>query len=986
MKDTTAVGSTDTAASTITTAVQAEQASDAEVADKLAAANDAATAANNAIADAEQAAKDLANNPNPSPNDIQNAQDAIDAANKAIATANDAKDAYTKAATDAGEDVQNTTAVGSTQDAQNTKDTAVAAEEASDKAVADLHSTANDAAEAANQAIADAQDAADKLAANNNPTAEDIQAAKDAVAQADAAIAKAQEAKAAYESAAKDAGEDVKDTTAVGSTDTAHNIVDNVQLNIAPDATDDTATQQSWSDNLIVNGNAESGESGWTTDTGDLRVSNYASNDWADKDMENTTDGNYFYGHGAEVVAHQDIDISNIDGNEFKLSADMGAYAGQTDSAELKVIFKDVDGNVLDESSTGKVVTASTMENHEVSGAIPEGATTATIEMHMERHQGGDADGYFDNMSFVVGNSAEALTTDEDSAITIDVLANDTDADGDTLSITKIEGQDVTDGQEATIADNDGNTLGTASLTADGKVNFSPSEYLQEMNDGENQDVTFSYTVSDGKAESTASVTVNVTGSNDDIAAEVPTLKMNIQEVEVEHKEEDKDHHNNKFEPHEPHHHHHHHHHDEVIKEYGHKEHEHRGEHQHVENTQEGVIEGTSSWDKVSGSKHDDNLHIGDNVEVIKTGAGNDNVIAGDGVVKMKLGSGDDIAKVGDAGRGYAHIHAGKGDDTIIAGNDFNSVDLGAGNDKLNIGDASNGWAKIDGGKGDDIINVGHGFDRIDGGKGEDTVVLKGNENEWNITEQWGHTYAVDNDGNRTELVNIEHIEYGNKDFLGDEHRYDISLKANLTDTDGSETLSDIRLDNLPEGVRLQDSSGNELSSNDDGSYTITPDSNGDATITMIASTQLDASALNNISSSVTATESSGGATMTHTESGDGLSGLIMDGNMNLDLGTLGDNVDNLQTLDMHNGNQNNISLSLEDVLDATNDENVLRIDGDTHDAVTLNTDSGATEWSLGDFKTDKETGTTYQEYTADTDDGSSVTVEINTDIQVDQS
>jgi len=69
-------------------------------------------------------------------------------------------------------------------------------------------------------------------------------------------------------------------------------------------------------------------------------------------------------------------------------------------------------------------------------------------------------------------------------------------------------------------------------------------------------------------------------------------------------------------------------------------------------------------------------------------------------------------------------------------------------------------------------------------------------------------------------------------------------------------------------------------------------------------------------------------------------------------------------------------------------DENdTLRIDGDDTDHISLNTTSqgGSGEWTLGDFKTDAETGQTYQEYTGVSDDGSNVSIEINTQIHVDQ-
>jgi hypothetical protein len=97
----------------------------------------------------------------------------------------------------------------------------------------------------------------------------------------------------------------------------------------------------------------------------------------------------------------------------------MGSYYGQEDSAELRVVFKDGDGNVLDTVSTGEVKTYGSMEYHEIDGYIAEGAATATVEMLMHRAAGNDADGYFDNMQFQVYESSIKIagTVEPDSVI-----------------------------------------------------------------------------------------------------------------------------------------------------------------------------------------------------------------------------------------------------------------------------------------------------------------------------------------------------------------------------------------------------------------------------------------------------------------------------------------------------------------------------------------------------------------------------------------
>ncbi len=96
--------------------------------------------------------------------------------------------------------------------------------------------------------------------------------------------------------------------------------------------------------------------------------------------------------------------------------------------------------------------------------------------------------------------SFEGTEAEEDTVLTIqasDLLANDTDADGDTLSITEV----------TATAD----THGTVSLDGDGNVVFTPETNY-------NGEASFEYTMSDGTQSDTATVTLNVDAVNDDIS------------------------------------------------------------------------------------------------------------------------------------------------------------------------------------------------------------------------------------------------------------------------------------------------------------------------------------------------------------------------------------------------------------------------------------------------------------------------------------
>ncbi|WP_203342411.1 tandem-95 repeat protein [Vibrio diabolicus] len=96
----------------------------------------------------------------------------------------------------------------------------------------------------------------------------------------------------------------------------------------------------------------------------------------------------------------------------------------------------------------------------------------------------------------------DAATTQEDTAVTIDVLPNDTDVDGDTLSI-----------QSASVSSDQG----TVEIV-DGKLVFTPAENFHG-------DAEITYIVTDGQLADEAKVTVTVNPVND-----APTIKVDAVE------------------------------------------------------------------------------------------------------------------------------------------------------------------------------------------------------------------------------------------------------------------------------------------------------------------------------------------------------------------------------------------------------------------------------------------------------------------------
>ncbi|EOD5328832.1 tandem-95 repeat protein [Vibrio parahaemolyticus] len=96
----------------------------------------------------------------------------------------------------------------------------------------------------------------------------------------------------------------------------------------------------------------------------------------------------------------------------------------------------------------------------------------------------------------------DVITTEEDTAVTIDVLVNDSDVEGDALSI-----------QSASVPSEQGSVD-----IVDGKLVFTPSENF-------NGDAEITYTVTDGQLTDEAKVTVTVNPVND-----APTIKVNAVE------------------------------------------------------------------------------------------------------------------------------------------------------------------------------------------------------------------------------------------------------------------------------------------------------------------------------------------------------------------------------------------------------------------------------------------------------------------------
>ena len=107
---------------------------------------------------------------------------------------------------------------------------------------------------------------------------------------------------------------------------------------------------------------------------------------------------------------------------------------------------------------------------------------------------------------------ADSFATDEDTAVSGDVLANDTDPDqGDTRTVVSVNGSAAAVGQTMTLASG-----ARLTVNADGTFTYDPTGALDGLRAGQTAVDAFIYVMADGGGlTSSATATVTVTGVND---------------------------------------------------------------------------------------------------------------------------------------------------------------------------------------------------------------------------------------------------------------------------------------------------------------------------------------------------------------------------------------------------------------------------------------------------------------------------------------
>ncbi|WP_135077258.1 cadherin-like domain-containing protein [Terasakiella sp. SH-1] len=252
--------------------------------------------------------------------------------------------------------------------------------------------------------------------------------------------------------------------------------------------------------NLSVDGGTlvDNNDGTWTfTPAADFNGDINLSYDVTDGSLSDTAAG------VIDVTAVNDApDVSGATG--FRVNEDGSLTITE---AQLLANSSDVDGDSLSVQNLSASGGNLTDNNDGTWTFQPASGFNGQISLSYDVSDGTTTTAATGNISVGAVNDAPDTTNDtgsttEDNAVTLNLLANDSDIDGDSLTITQIDGQNISVGGSVNV-DN-----GSVTLNANGTVTFTPDANY-------NGSETFQYTVSDGTATTTADATVTVSAVND---------------------------------------------------------------------------------------------------------------------------------------------------------------------------------------------------------------------------------------------------------------------------------------------------------------------------------------------------------------------------------------------------------------------------------------------------------------------------------------
>ncbi|WP_306131722.1 Ig-like domain-containing protein [Roseivivax marinus] len=396
-------------------------------------------------------------------------------------------------------------------------------------------------------------------------------------------------------------------------------------------------------------------------------------------------------GNGGTDTATVNVTVSNDgDGNAPPTAVDdaFTTTEGTAVEADLLANDTDPDNDILGVSFIGMP------ENGTVTQADPLGPIvytpnpgftgTDTFVYEVDDGQGGTDFGQATVTVNVGGgeNGApragdDSISTPANTPVTIPVLTNDSDPDGDPLAVTGLT------------SESDGFVV-----NADGTVTYTPDEGFVGTE-------TATYTVDDGQGGTdTAEITVTVEGNRDGIVEGTPGDDL-IDEDYLGDPDTPKD---------------------------------------RIDNEDAILDDDAPNDDRVVAGDGDDTVNSGPGSDSVEGGAGDDLINTGqpfsagaidtDVVPVEDLPEGSPFTQADDPFNGFDEdddpeddrdfVDGGEGNDTIYTGDDRDTIYGGAGNDVIEGGVDDD---LVYGGDGNDLITDAQGADTIYGGAGDDTII-----------------------------------------------------------------------------------------------------------------------------------------------------------------------------------------------------------------------------------------------------------------------
>ena len=433
------------------------------------------------------------------------------------------------------------------------------------------------------------------------------------------------------------------------------------------------------------------------------------------------------------------------------------------------------------------------------------------------------------------GETPLATLADQALAISVDsLLENDTDADGDALTVTSISNVQN----------------GYAYLNSEGVIHFTPLQGFTGV-------ATFDYTVSDGKGgkdTATASIDVTTDGILPTVTVSVSSVSsssaLNLWngftvEADITHQFHDYSSwvafgnaNNNVYVA------------DDVqasltlgtgndkvyvgddLKSSGNID---------LGTGDDKLFVADNAYGSIEAGTGNDDIHIGGNVDAyIGTGTGNDNLFVGGNVSKaIKTDTGNDDVYI--TGNITASIETGTDNDSVfVGGNVSGTIDTSTGNDDVYIGGNVNAY--INTGTGNDALTIKGNVGRVtvDLSTGDDFLVISGvvNSGAWIdggtgtdsvVLENYSIQQYIDNvDNIKTRVANFENIMMSDGVVKGDPSAFnghnstvfDYSVSVDIDNTNSTTDTSTLTLFGIPSTATLT-LDGETLIANSDGNYDI---------------------------------------------------------------------------------------------------------------------------------------------------------------------